>query len=105
VARDASEALAQVDTLRRLIDEHHDVVALLDCAAVLREAAHRIRDRAGLDIGYAAQIESSDLLVIRGWSGAGSPQLRNLEVRRGLGLGGKAYALARVLLRVRADHA
>jgi signal transduction histidine kinase len=95
VARDASEALAQVDALRRLIDEHHDVVALLDCAAVLREAAHRIRDRAGLDIGYAAQIESSDLLVIRGWSGAGSPQLRNLEVRRGLGLGGKAYALAR----------
>lgn len=95
MARETSEALAQVDALRRLIDEHHDVVALLDSAAVLREAAHRIRDRAGLDVGYAAQIEGSDLLVIRGWSGACSPQLRNLEVRRGLGLGGKAYALAR----------
>jgi signal transduction histidine kinase len=95
VAPEASESLAHVDALRQLIDEHHDVAALLDCAAVLREAAHRIRDRAGLDVGYAAQIESSDLLVIRGWSGACSPQLRNLEVRRGLGLGGKAYALAR----------
>ncbi|HZE51602.1 MAG TPA: GAF domain-containing protein [Jatrophihabitantaceae bacterium] len=95
MARDMSEALAQVDALRRLIDEHHDVVALLDSAAVLREAAHRIRDRAGMDIGYAAQIESNDLLVIRGWSGACSSALRNLEVRRGLGLGGKSYALAR----------
>ena len=95
MAPEASEALAHVDALRQLIDEHHDVVALLDSAAVLREAANRIRDRAGLDVGYAAQIESSDLLVIRGWSGACSRQLRNLEVRRGLGLGGKAFALRR----------
>jgi signal transduction histidine kinase len=95
MGRETSEALAHVDALRQLIDEHHDVVALLDSAAVLREAARRIRDRAGLDVGYAAQIESSNMLVIRGWSGACSPQLRNLEVRRGLGLGGKAYALAR----------
>jgi signal transduction histidine kinase len=95
MARDTSEALAQVDALNELIDEHNDVVALLDSAAVLRAAARRIRDRAGLDVGYAAQVESRDLLVIRGWSGACSRQLRNLEVRRGLGLGGKAFALGR----------
>ena len=75
MGRETSEALAHVDALRQLIDEHNDVATLLDSAAVLREAAHRIRDRTGLDVGYAAQIESSDLLVIRGWSGACSRQL------------------------------
>ncbi len=95
MARETSDALAQVDALRQLIDEHHDVVALLDRAALLREASRRIRERTGLDLGYAAQLEGEDLLVIRGWSGSRSCRLRNLEVRRGLGLGGKSFALAR----------
>lgn len=95
MARETTEALAHVDALRQLIDEHHDVVALLDSVAVLREVSRRIRADTGLDVAYAAQIERGDLLVIRGWSGARSRLLRNLEVRRGLGLGGKAFALAR----------
>ena len=70
MARETSDALAQVDALRQLIDEHHDVVALLDRAALLREASRRIRERTGLDLGYAAQLEGEDLLVIRGWSGS-----------------------------------
>ena len=85
----------QMEALAELIDEHDQVVELLDRAAVMREASRRIRERTGLDLSYGAVQEGPDLLVIRGWSGAAGTSLRHLEVPRGLGLGGKAFALAR----------
>lgn len=91
----ADDLLSQVDALAQLVDEHRDVVALLDRAAVLREASHRIREATGMDLGYAADLDGADLLVIRGWAGATGTGLRNLEVPRGLGLGGKSFELVR----------
>ncbi|MCW2595183.1 MAG: hypothetical protein JWP39_1071 [Jatrophihabitans sp.] len=93
--RGNDDALAHVEALDQLIDERTDVAALLDRTSVLRETSHCIREGTGLDIGYAAALEAPDLLVIRGWSGATGGSLRNLEVPRGLGLGGKSFALAR----------
>jgi LuxR family transcriptional regulator, regulator of acetate metabolism len=93
--RPQSEMLAHVEALSRLADEHQDLTALLDRCAVLREVSHRIREQTGLDLGYAAELDSPDLLVIRGWAGAISTGLRSLEVPRGLGLGGKSFALER----------
>jgi LuxR family transcriptional regulator, regulator of acetate metabolism len=90
-----SEVLAQVEALSQLVDERHGIAALIDRTAVLREASHRIRERTGLDLGYAAELGGPDLLVIRGWSGVAGTSLRNLEVPRGLGLGGKSFALER----------
>jgi signal transduction histidine kinase len=95
VRRGTDEALSHVEALDQLIDERSDVTALLDRTSVLRETSHCIRENTGLDLGYAAALENPDLLVIRGWSGATGGSLRNLEVPRGLGLGGKSYALAR----------
>jgi signal transduction histidine kinase len=91
----SDEVLGHVEALSRLVDEHGDIVALLDRTAVLREASHRIRESTGLDLGYAAALEADDVLVIRGWAGATGYGLRNLEVPRGLGLGGKSYAMVR----------
>lgn len=88
-------ALEQADALDQLADERGELIALLDRTAVLRETSRRVREQAGLDLGYAAEIDNPELLVIRGWSGAISSGLRNLEVPRGLGLGGKSFALAR----------
>ncbi|MGH8861772.1 MAG: GAF domain-containing sensor histidine kinase [Jatrophihabitantaceae bacterium] len=90
-----ADLLAQVEALDELIDEHQDVAGLLDRSSVLRETSRRVRDRTRLDLGYAAQLEDPDLMVIRGWSGATGTRLRNLEVPRGLGLGGKSLALVR----------
>jgi signal transduction histidine kinase len=87
--------LAYVETLDQLIDERSDIVALLDRTSLLRETSHCIRENTGLDLGYAAALECPDLLVIRGWAGATGGALRNLEVPRGCGLGGKSFALAR----------
>ena len=84
--------LGQVEALSRLVEEHGDIVGLLDRAALLRATSHRVRDCTGLDLGYAAALEGADLLVIRGWAGASGTGLRNLEVPRGLGLGGKTLA-------------
>lgn len=89
------EALAQVEALDQLIDERTEIAELLDRTAVLRETSRRIRERTGLDLGYAAAVENPELVVIRGWAGATGSGLRNLEVPRGLGLGGKAFALGR----------
>jgi signal transduction histidine kinase len=89
------QALSHVETLDQLIDERSDIVALLDRTSVLRETSHCIRENTGLDLGYAAALERRDLLVIRGWSGATGGALRNLEVPRGCGLGGKSFVLAR----------
>lgn len=91
----SDEALAHVETMDQLIDERADIAAMLDRTSVLRETSHAIRENTGLDLGYAAALEAPDLLVIRGWAGATGASLRNLEVRRGLGLGGKSFALAR----------
>ncbi|MFN2560194.1 MAG: ATP-binding protein [Jatrophihabitans sp.] len=89
------QALAHVETLDHLLDERADIVALLDRTSLLRETSHCIRQNTGLDLGYAAALECPDLLVIRGWAGATGAALRNLEVPRGCGLGGKSFALAR----------
>lgn len=89
------ETLSHVEALNRLVEEQGGIVALLDRTAVLREASHRIREQTGLDLGYAAALEAEDVLVIRGWAGAVGCGLRNLEVPRGLGLGGKSYAMER----------
>ncbi|HWD01044.1 MAG TPA: ATP-binding protein [Amycolatopsis sp.] len=89
------EILGQVEALSRLVEEHSDIVGLLDRVALLRATSHRIREDTGLDLGYAAALENADLLVIRGWAGAYGLRLRNLEVPRGLGLGGKTLATVR----------
>ncbi len=89
------DLLAQVEALGQLVDEHHDVAGLIDRASVLREASQRVRSCTGSDLGYAAELDGPDLLVIRGWAGAKGTSLRNLEVPRGLGLGGKSFALER----------
>lgn len=94
-AAGTDEVLGHVEALSRLVEEQSDIVELLDRTAVLREASRRIREQTGLDLGYAAALEADDVLVIRGWAGAVGCGLRNLEVPRGLGLGGKSYAMVR----------
>lgn len=93
--RGTDEALRQVEALERLLDGHRDATALLDRTAVLREASRRIRETTSMDLGYAADLDGPDLLVIRGWAGATGTGLRHLEVPRGLGLGGKSFAMAK----------
>lgn len=89
------DMLGQIESLEELLGQREDVVTLLDRSAVLRAASHRIQAETGMDLGFASHLEGPDLLVIRGWAGVRGPFLRNLEVPRGLGLGGKSFALAR----------
>lgn len=87
--------MEHVNALAELVDDHGAIAALLDRVALLRVAARRIRDDAGLDLGYTSSLEGPDLMVMRGWAGAVGQGLRNLEVPRGLGLGGKSFAIER----------
>ncbi|GAA2785138.1 GAF domain-containing sensor histidine kinase [Saccharopolyspora taberi] len=76
----------------RLLDEHSQVLTLLDDTAALRGLAQRIREECGAHIGLAGPVESERLLVLRQWNGTWATGLHDLHVPMGLGLGGKCFA-------------
>lgn len=90
----ADDALGQLAHIEELLAQRDDLMGLLDREAVLRLTSRRVRTDLHLDLGYTSVLEDEDLLVIRGCSGAKSSALRGLEVPRGLGLGGKSFAMA-----------
>lgn len=89
---DAAQAAAD---LGGLVTEHEGLVTLLDRTAAMREMTARVRDLTGADLGYVADVDARNVLVMRAWSGTRGSALHGLEVPRGFGLGGKAFALVR----------
>lgn len=76
----------------QLLDEHAQVLDLLDCTAALRGLAQQVRQQCGAHIGLAGPLESDRLLVLRHWNGTQASGLHDLHVQTGLGLGGRAFA-------------
>lgn len=75
-----------------LLDEHAQVLHLLDDAAALRGLARRVREETGAHIGLAGPVEAEQVLVLRQWNGTWATGLHDLHVEMGLGLGGLAAA-------------
>lgn len=90
--RDDERAAEQSARFDQLLDEHQQVLSLLDSTAALRGLAARIREICGAHIGLAGPIESEDLLVLRQWNGTHATGLHDLHVPPGIGLGGLAFA-------------
>ncbi|MEV0698960.1 GAF domain-containing protein [Saccharopolyspora sp. NPDC050389] len=75
-----------------LLDEHAQVLHLLDDTAALRGLAQRVREECGAHIGLAGPVEADRLLVLRQWNGTCATGLHDLRVPMGLGLGGLSFA-------------
>ncbi|MFD0489043.1 GAF domain-containing sensor histidine kinase [Saccharopolyspora erythraea] len=90
----ASEERAAEQGVRfdELLDEHSQVLNLLDDTVALRGLAQRIRHECGAHIGLAGPVESEQLLVLRQWNGTWADGLHDLHVPMGLGLGGLSFA-------------
>jgi signal transduction histidine kinase len=80
--------------LELLAGEHAQLLLLLDRMAVLRHVADLVRETVGSDLAAVAPREDDGLVVIRFLSGARGGSLQQLNVRRGLGLGGRVFASA-----------
>lgn len=76
----------------QLLDEHAQVLNLLDSTTALRGLAQLIREKCGAHIGLAGPAESDRLLVLRQWAGTQATGLHDLHVPLGLGLGGRVFA-------------
>lgn len=87
-----ARAAEQSSQFEQLLDEHSQVLSLLDGTVALRGLARRIRDACGAHIGLAGPVESDQLLVLRQWNGTCATGLHDLYVPMGLGLGGLAFA-------------
>ncbi|MFB9569071.1 GAF domain-containing protein [Saccharopolyspora hordei] len=88
----AERAAEHGQRFEQLLDEHSQVLHLLDDTAALRGLARRIREETGAHIGLAGPVEPGEVLVLRQWDGTWATGLHDLHVAMGLGLGGLAVA-------------
>ena len=90
--RALDRAAEQEQLLSSLLVERDGLLAVLDRVLALGGTARLIRDAAGADAGFVADIESPDRAVIRWLAGNRTSGLQDLVVPRGQGVGGRVLA-------------
>jgi Signal transduction histidine kinase len=92
--RAASErAIEQEHLLNTLLVERDGLLTVLDRVLALRGTARLIRDAAGADAGFVADIDGDTHAVIRWLAGNRTDSLQDLVVPVGQGIGGRVLAL------------
>lgn len=89
----AERALEQEHLLSSLLADRDGLLCVLDRVLALRGAAQLVRDAAGADAGFVADLESPGQAVIRWIAGNRTDALRDLVVPEGQGIGGRVLAL------------
>ncbi|WP_219417918.1 GAF domain-containing sensor histidine kinase [Pseudonocardia nigra] len=89
----AERALEQEHLLNTLLAERDGLLSVLDRVLALRGTARLIRDAAGADAGFVADIESAGHAVIRWLAGNRTNSLQDVVVPIGQGVGGRVQAL------------
>lgn len=88
----AERVVEQEQLLSSLLAERDGLLAVLDRVLALGGTARLIRDAAGADAGFVADIEHSQQAVIRWLAGNRTTSLQDLVVPRGQGVGGRVLA-------------
>jgi LuxR family transcriptional regulator, regulator of acetate metabolism len=92
--RAAAERAAEQDhLLSTLLAERDGLLAVLDRVLALQGTARLIRDAAGADAGFVADVDDSSQAVIRWLAGNRTNSLQDLAVPIGQGIGGRVTAL------------
>ncbi len=85
----------QEHLLSTLLAERDGLLCVLDRVLALHGAAHLIRDAAGADVGFVADVDGAERSVIRWLAGNRTDALQDLVVPIGQGVGGRVMALRR----------
>lgn len=93
-SRLVDRSLESAAALGSLLDEHRNLVVLLERSSILSSIASAAQEAAGMDLGMVGD-RDDDTFVLRGIVGSRGSSLRDLAIPIGLGLGGKAAALER----------
>lgn len=91
--RAADRASEQEHLLNALLTDRDGLLSVLDRVLALRGAAALVRDAAGADGGFVADLERPGAAVIRWLSGNRTDALQDLVVPEGQGIGGRVIAL------------
>ncbi|HVL85157.1 MAG TPA: GAF domain-containing protein [Pseudonocardia sp.] len=91
----AERALEQEHLLTTLLAERDGLLSVLDRVLALDGTARLIRDAAGADAGFVADLDGPGRAVIRWLSGNRTEALKDLVVPEGQGIGGRVLALGR----------
>ena len=107
--RAAAERAAEQDhLLSTLLAERDGLLAVLDRVLALQGTARLIRDAAGADAGFVADVDGGSQAVIRWLAGNRTDSLQDLVVPIGQGVGGRVMATGPAgpgqRLRHRAQH-
>jgi len=89
----AERALEQAHLLDEVLAERDGLLSLLDRVLTMRGAAALIRDVAGADAGFVADVGGGSEATIRWLSGTRTGVLQDLVVPAGVGIGGRVLAV------------
>jgi signal transduction histidine kinase len=90
--RDAERAREQEHALNALLAERDGLLSVLDRVLALQGTARLIRDAAGADAGFVADLDGPSRAVIRWIAGNRTDSLQDLAVPIGQGIGGRVLA-------------
>jgi signal transduction histidine kinase len=91
----SERVLDQEHLLDTLLAERDGLLSVLDRVLALDGTARLIRDAAGADAGFVADLDTADHAVIRWLAGNRTDSLQDLVVPRGQGVGGRVLAIGR----------
>jgi signal transduction histidine kinase len=91
--RAAERAREQEHVLNALLAERDGLLSVLDRVLALHGTARLIRDAAGADAGFVADLDGPGRAVIRWLAGNRTDSLQDLAVPVGQGVGGRVLAL------------
>lgn len=91
--RAAERAREQEHALNALLAERDGLLSVLDRVLALRGTASLIRDAAGADAGFVADLDGPGRAVIRWIAGNRTDSLQDLAVPIGQGVGGRVLAV------------
>lgn len=91
----AERALGQEHLLNTLLAERDGLLSVLDRVLALHGTARLIREAAGADAGFVAEVDDASQAVIRWLAGNRTNSLQDLAVPSGQGVGGRVLALGR----------
>src|SRR5919107_4815984 len=89
----AERVLGQEHLLNTLLAERDGLLSVLDRVLALHGTARLIRDAAGAEAGFVAEVEGTSQAVIRWLAGNRTDSLQDLAVPIGQGIGGRVTAL------------
>jgi LuxR family transcriptional regulator, regulator of acetate metabolism len=91
----AERVLGQEHLLNTLLAERDGLLSVLDRVLALHGTARLIREAAGADAGFVAEVEGTSQAIIRWLAGNRTDSLQDLAVPIGQGVGGRVLALGR----------